>query len=99
MATSAARPGAVSTFVGDLPCANCLRIRHQLELFPDQAFFLRMTYLSMGNDASFDDIGRWTITSDQRALVRCGGREAPLKFAIKDANTGVQIQLLIGVGN
>ncbi len=29
-----------ATFVGDLPCADCSGIRHQLELFPDQAFFL-----------------------------------------------------------
>jgi uncharacterized lipoprotein YbaY/heat shock protein HslJ/uncharacterized lipoprotein NlpE involved in copper resistance len=76
-----------ATFVGDLPCADCPGIRYQLELFPDQAFFLRMTYLGKGEDASFDDIGSWMVASDQRTLVLFSGREAPLKFAIMDANT------------
>jgi copper homeostasis protein (lipoprotein) len=76
-----------ATFAGDLPCADCPGIHHQLELFPDQAFFLRMTYLGKGDDASFDDIGGWIIASDRRTLVLHGGREAPLEFAIKDANT------------
>ena len=82
-----------ATFAGDLPCADCPGIRHQLELFPDQAFFLRMTYLGKGDDASFDDLGSWTIASDRRTLVLSGGREAPLKFAIKDANTLRQLDL------
>ncbi len=82
-----------ATFAGDLPCADCRGIRLQLDLFPDQAFFLRMTYLGKGDDASFDDIGSWTIASDQRTLVLHGGREAPLKFAIKDANTFRKLDL------
>ncbi len=76
-----------ATFAGDLPCADCPGIRHQLELFPDQAFFLRMTYLGKGDNASFDDIGGWMIASDRSTLVLHGGREAPLKFAIRDGNT------------
>jgi uncharacterized lipoprotein YbaY/uncharacterized lipoprotein NlpE involved in copper resistance len=76
-----------ATFVGDLPCADCPGMRYQLELFPDQAFFLRRTYLGKGEDASFDNIGSWLITSDQHTLVLSGGQEAPLKFAIKDAHT------------
>jgi copper homeostasis protein (lipoprotein) len=76
-----------ASFAGDLPCADCQGIRHQLELFPDQAFFLRMTYLGKGDKAAFDDIGSWIIASDSRTLVLHGGREAPLKFAIKDAGT------------
>ena len=47
-----------------------------LELFPDQTFFLRMTYLGKGGDANFDDIGGWTLASDRRTLVCHGGREA-----------------------
>jgi hypothetical protein len=67
-----------ATFVGELPCADCPGIRHQLELFPDQAFFLRMTYLGKGDDASVDDSGSWIITSDQHMLVLYGGGKAPL---------------------
>jgi copper homeostasis protein (lipoprotein) len=76
-----------ATFVGELPCADCPGIRYQLELFPDQAFFLRMTYLGKGEDASFYDIGSWMVTSDQRTLALFGSQEEQLKFAIKDTNT------------
>jgi copper homeostasis protein (lipoprotein) len=76
-----------ATFAGDLPCADCPGVRHQLELFPDQAFFLRTIYLGKGDDAGFDDIGGWIIAGDRRTLVLHGGREAPLRFAIKDADT------------
>jgi hypothetical protein len=38
-----------ATFAGDLPCADCPGIRYQLELFPRQAFFLRMAYLAQGD--------------------------------------------------
>ncbi|MGH8470128.1 MAG: YbaY family lipoprotein [Gammaproteobacteria bacterium] len=82
-----------ATFAGDLPCADCPGIRHQLELFPDEIFFLRMTYLGKGDDASFDDIGTWTVASDRRTLVLFGGRDAPLKFAIKDVDTLRQLDL------
>jgi copper homeostasis protein (lipoprotein) len=75
-----------ATFAGDLPCADCQGIRHQLELFPDQAFFLRLTYLGKGDDAGFDEIGSWVVASDRRTLLLHGGRETPLKFAIKDSN-------------
>ena len=52
-----------------------------------------MTYRGKGDDASFDDIGHWAVASDQRTLVLSGGREAPLKFAIQDANTLRQLDL------
>src|SRR5262245_47459923 len=68
------------TFVGDLPCADCPGIRYQLELFPDQAYFRRRTYLGQGEDASVDDIGSWTMASEQHTLVLFGGREAPVRF-------------------
>jgi len=76
-----------ATFAGDLPCADCPGIRQQLELFPDQAFFLRMTYLGKGDDASVDDLGHWTVANDQRTLVLFGGRGTPRRFAVQDANT------------
>ena len=69
-----------STFTGDLPCADCQGIRRRLELFPDETFFLRMSYLGNGGDANSDDIGGWTLASDRRTLVFHGGREAALKL-------------------
>jgi copper homeostasis protein (lipoprotein) len=46
-----------ASFIGELPCADCPGIRYQVNLFPDRAFFSRMTYLGRGDDANFDDIG------------------------------------------
>ena len=76
-----------ASFAGDLPCADCEGIRYRLNLFPDGAFFLGMTYLGKGDGASFDDIGTWMLSSNQRVLVLQGGREASTLFRIVDAKT------------
>ena len=76
-----------ATFVGELPCADCPGIRYHLNLFPDRVFFLRMMYLGRGDNANFDDIGSWVVSSDRNTLLLKGGREAPAMFRIKDANT------------
>jgi len=76
-----------ATFVGSVPGADRPGIRYQLELFPHQAFFLRTTYLTGGNNLSFDNLGSWAVESDRRLLLLWSGREAPLEFAIKDGNT------------
>ena len=76
-----------ATFVGSVRGADRPGIRYQLELFPHQAFFLRMTYLSGGNNLSFDDMGSWAVESDRRLLVLWRGQEPPLELAIKNGNT------------
>ncbi|HVO84615.1 MAG TPA: YbaY family lipoprotein [Syntrophobacteria bacterium] len=78
-----------ASFLGQLPCADCAGIRYQLDLFPDQMFFLRLTYLGKGkgDGESFDDIGRWEFVADGRTLLLRGGREAPVMFAVKDSTT------------
>ncbi len=69
-----------ATFSGDLPCADCAGIRHHLNLWPDQVFMLRRTWL--GKDGVRDDIGRWSIDPERRALILWGGAEMPLQFEI-----------------
>jgi len=76
-----------ATFVGSLPRAHRPDMRYQLELFPDQAFFLRITYLINGSSLSFDDLGSWAVVSERRLLVLWTGRKAPLTLAVKDGNT------------
>ncbi len=71
-----------ATFTGDLPCADCEGIRHHLNLWPDQVFTLRRTWLGKGEDAVHDDIGRWSIDPERRALMLWGGKEMPLQFEI-----------------
>jgi copper homeostasis protein (lipoprotein) len=76
-----------ATFVGDLPCADCPGMRHRLELFEDEAFYLRVSYLGKSESAGFDDVGTWAVAGDRRTLVLFGNREAPLQLAIRGADT------------
>ena len=86
-------PGAAAlgtlpaTFTGELPCADCPAIRHQLELFPDTVFFLRMEYLGKRDTAKVDDIGMWAVSTNRDTLVLFGNAAAPVKLAVRDANT------------
>ena len=69
-----------ASFIGELPCADCPGIRYHVNLFPDRAFFSRMTYLGRGDNANFDDIGSWVMSSDRSTIILKGGREAPEMF-------------------
>jgi uncharacterized lipoprotein YbaY len=51
-----------ATFTGDLPCADCAGIRHQLELFLDTTFFRRMEYPGKGDSAKTDGLGPWAVS-------------------------------------
>jgi len=51
-----------ATYTGVLPCADCEGIRYTLNMFEDEVFFLRMTYLGKGKGDSFDDIGTWDLS-------------------------------------
>jgi len=85
---SPAGPGELpASFEGDLPAADGPGIRYHLDLFPDLAFALRLTYLGRKDDTRFDDIGNWVVSADGGTLTLRGGREAPVMFAIKDART------------
>jgi copper homeostasis protein (lipoprotein) len=76
-----------ASFIGELPCADCPGIRYHVNLFPDRVFFLRTTYIGRGDNANFDDIGSWVVSSDRNTLILKGGREASEIFAIKDRDT------------
>jgi len=71
-----------ATFTGELPCADCEAIAWHLDLLADRSFQLRLTYRGRP-DGEHDDIGAWAPTSDGRALVLQGGREAPVRLAIE----------------
>ncbi|TVR98818.1 MAG: META domain-containing protein [Rhodospirillales bacterium] len=70
-----------ATFQGDLPCADCPAIRHHLDLWPDQVWFLRREWVD--RDLVRDEIGRWHVDPERRALILHGGAEAPLQFEVK----------------
>lgn len=77
-----------ATFSGVLPCAHCPGIRYTLNLRPDNVFFLRRTYLGIGegDDPSFYDFGSWLLSAHGKTLILRGGREASLMFAVKSAH-------------
>jgi copper homeostasis protein (lipoprotein) len=58
-----------------------------LNLFPDQSFFLRRTYLERNEVKPIDDIGRWTLSSDGSTLILKGGKESSERFAVKRSDT------------
>lgn len=78
----ATAPGLLlpGTFTGDLPAASGAGVRHQLDLWPDQVFQLRHTWL--GRDGSRDVVGRWHVDPTRRALVLEGGETPPPQFEI-----------------
>ena len=68
--------GLPASFEGDLPAADGPGIRYHLDLFPDQAFALRLTYLDRKDDTRLDDIGNWMVSADGGTLTLRGGRVA-----------------------
>jgi copper homeostasis protein (lipoprotein) len=84
---AAKKLGFPSSYSGLLPCASCSGIRYTLNLWPDNAYFFRLTYLGNGpgEGDSFYDIGRWRI--DGKILTLMGGKEASQLFTIKDVRT------------
>ncbi len=78
-------PPLPASFSGVLPCADCEGIRYQLDLRPNEVYFLRRIYLGAGKRAAFDDVGRWSLASDGQVLVLRGGREAPEMFSVVSA--------------
>ncbi|MCU0759563.1 MAG: META domain-containing protein [Steroidobacteraceae bacterium] len=88
---AAAPPAAASAlgtlpaqFRGVLPCADCRGIEQTLDLLPEGAFRWRSTYLGKPSPATPDEVGRWLFASDGRTLLLFGGREAPVRFALRD---------------
>jgi uncharacterized lipoprotein YbaY/heat shock protein HslJ len=55
-----------ATFAGTVACAGCEAERLQLNLWPDQVFFLRRSKL--GEDGRQDSIGRWSVDPDSHVL-------------------------------
>ena len=43
-----------ASFIGDLPCADCERLRYRLNLWPDQVFHLRRAWVGKDVHARFD---------------------------------------------
>ena len=81
-----------ATFTGTLPCADCQGIRYHLNLFGDDSYFLRRTYVGKTGEP-IDDVGSWALSSDRRMIVLMG-RGEPEWFALPAAGTLRKLDML-----
>ncbi len=68
-----------ATFSGDLPCADCEAVRHQINLWPDKVFHLRRHWV--GTDLTEDTIGQWSDDPERRVLTLNSGEDR-LEFTV-----------------
>ena len=80
-----------ATFHGDLPCFDCLAIRHHLDLWPDQVFHLRREWV--GKNLIRDEVGRWRVDPSRHALILHGGGETKAQFQIRPGNRLRQLDI------
>ncbi len=73
------------SFAGDLPASSGPAIRHELDLWPDQLFQLRRSWLGPGR--SEDRLGRWHLDPDRRAIILEGGEMPAPQFEVQGNGT------------
>ncbi|HKQ57084.1 MAG TPA: YbaY family lipoprotein [Candidatus Eisenbacteria bacterium] len=88
-----ARPDAATplgrlpaTFVGLLPCVDCVGLRQQINLLPGHAYMQKTTHLRDGSDQSFYELGVWSLSDDDRTLTLDGGRRNPARWSVDGAS-------------
>lgn len=74
-------------FSGVLPCADCSGTRYDIDLRPNNIYFMRLTFQGTVPERNYDDIGTWSVASDLHTLALKGLRQAPLLFSINSAET------------
>lgn len=74
-----------ASFTGTLPCADCEGIDHHLDLWPDQSYHLRRTWLGREGNNSRDELGRWYADPERNAIALYGAGEMPMQWEVVDA--------------
>ena len=82
-----------ASFTGTLPCADCPGIDMQIDLWPDQGFHQRWSYLE--RDVSVADVGRWAPDPETGALVLRGQDGSEQRFAPRGTD-GLEMLALDG---
>lgn len=75
-----------ASFIGMLPCADCLGIQYSINVFEDGAYVQRVTYLRSGHDESFYEIGAWSLSSDQHTVI-LNSAESTAYWSLQDSDT------------
>jgi putative lipoprotein len=68
-----------ATFTGTLA-----GMAYELNLFPNDSFFMRTTRVGEPYAAGTDDVGSWVLSSDRREVVLKSARGSIARFAIRD---------------
>lgn len=77
-----------ASFVGRLPCADCEGVDYHLDLWPDQTFHLRRTWVGGVRDGSVQsDLGLWSAVPERNALRLWGLGDAPATWRVVDERT------------
>jgi copper homeostasis protein (lipoprotein) len=74
-------------YSGMLPCADCMGIRMQLNLYAGGGYMLASTYLRDGRDETFYDLGGYSLTPDSSRLVLHAQDSLAAQFAIRGDGT------------
>jgi uncharacterized lipoprotein YbaY/heat shock protein HslJ/uncharacterized lipoprotein NlpE involved in copper resistance len=75
-----------ATFVGLLPCVDCVGLRYQINLMPGHAYMQKSTHLRDGSDQSFYELGVWSLSDDDHTLTLDGGRRSPARWVVQGAS-------------
>jgi uncharacterized lipoprotein YbaY/heat shock protein HslJ len=76
-----------ASFTGTIATPAGAVARYQLNLFPDDSYFLRTTPAGAGATVPSDSVGSYVLSSDRRAIILEGQDDAREVFAIRDAST------------
>ena len=86
--TFAAGLGALPAhYSGALPCADCMGVRMQLNLYAGGGFMLASTYLRDGRDETFYDMGAYSLAPDSSRLMLHAQDSLAAQFAIRADGT------------
>ena len=83
-----------ATFVGVLSCAACEGIRHHLNLLPNRVWYLRQTWLGGNDTPGLDQLGRWELDEERRALRLVGASEAPMMLGISNEDGLLKLDIV-----
>lgn len=83
-----------ASFSGRLPCADCDGIDYHLDLWPDQAFHLRRTWIGGAeDDMSRSDLGLWSAVPQKDAITLWGLQDTSATWRVVDPATLRQLDM------
>ncbi|ABN73344.1 copper resistance protein NlpE [Actinobacillus pleuropneumoniae] len=79
----------VGTFQGNLPCADCERIKAELILGNNNSYQYNTVYVKNGKEYPFTDKGTYTWEQNKRGVIRLERDSGSLAFKINDTQAEI----------